>query len=312
MAWRRARSNNVVVRDQFSGVRTIAHGARSEVLVGADPLDGTPVVIKELDVSMLSRSAVRSLVASAPQLVAATQHPNLVTLHGVIEQNPGKLVFLEQYCPGSCDLLVDSTDATRTEQILAVGIRIAEGLTWLHAQGILHLDITPDHIRFPDSSTPCLADTGIGNLYPHRWRLSSGRIAEPACHLAPELIREQPASPATDVYSLASVLYELLSGTAPIPSFTGETPGGLCLRILNDQVQPLVAPGVPRVLSDLLATSLAKEPAARPVSADAFGKGLWQAVESLNSAWTGKLDIPEPKEVLSEQEAVVIWSPNTG
>lgn len=308
---RRRPDDTAAIRDNFAAVRVIGTGARSRVLLGIDPADNTPVVIKELDVSMLAPSAVRKWVKKAPDIVAASQHPNVVTLYAVIHQGNDLVVQLEQYCPGSSDLLVGTADALRPEQVIAVGIRMAEALTWLHERGLLHLDITAEHIRFADEATPCLADTGIGSLFPHRWRLSRGIVAAGAAHTAPELVRGSTPSAATDVYSLASVLYELLMGAPPINPLPGETPGELCRRILNDPVYPVVAPGVPRQLSELLAAALTKDPLARPATAALFAEGLWGAAGSLDQAWTGTLAIPKPASVIETHDTVIIWSPDS-
>lgn len=295
------------IADQFNNVRHIGTGARSQVYLGSDPQSSLPLVIKALDASKTPTRAIRSHLDNINRLVSTTSHPNIVTLYAAIDHGRDTVMHLEQYCPGSCSLLVDPSSPLNPDQVIAIGIRMCEALTHIHASGLLHLDLTADHIRFADEATPCLADLGVAQLHPPRWRLSDGKIAPGAWHTPPEFVTEDPPTVTSDVYGLASVLYELLAGRPAIETFPGDSPAALCVRILQQPIQPVIAAGVPRELSDLLLQCLDRRPDNRPSTTDQLRQGLWAASESLGSTWTGRLAIPEPTGVLNSHDTVVIW-----
>jgi serine/threonine protein kinase len=304
---RRRRTAPPAVTESLAAVRVIARSERSRVLLGIDPLDGTPVVVKELDVAMVAPAAVKNYLNLAERLTVASTHPNLAAVHAVLMHGDRFVVQLEQYCPGSAALLVADSPTVAPDQTLAIGVRLADALHHLHSHGLLHLDLTLDHVRFANESTPCLADVGLGQLYPPQWRLSRGGSAAGARHTPPEIVEESEPSPTADVYGLASVLYEMLAGRPAVPSYDGDTPASLGARILRHQVLPIHAAGVPRSLSNLLVECLDKRPDHRPADAAALRDALWGTAESLDSAWTGRLSIPEPTGVLDDHDTVVLW-----
>ena len=90
----------------------------------------------------------------------------------------------------------------------------------------------------------------------------------------PRSFEGQHLSPATDVYGLASTMYQLLSGQAPFAAFDNEAPASVILRIIRDSVRPLRSDAIPLGLSDLLEAALAKDPARRPQRAAGFATAL--------------------------------------
>lgn len=301
-----------LVRDQLSDVRQIAQGIRSRIYLGTDPVTSATVVVKVFDTSMVADRRRDDFVNHASRLSTLSEHPNIATIFGVLHRGPQTVVVLEQYCPGSCRLLLSDGQRLNPAQIIAIGMRACDALAHIHTQGQLHLDLTAGHIRFADESTPCLADLGVSYLYPALWRLSHGHITTAACHIPPELVEEGAPTAASDIYSLASVLYEMLVGRTAIETFTGDTPAALCVRILNQQIAPVVAPGVPSELSDLLLRCLDRDPANRPTSAHELKGCLEKASLTLGSAWTGRLAIPKPTGVLATHDTVMLWSHTDG
>jgi serine/threonine protein kinase len=85
-------------------------------------------------------------------------------------------------------------------------------------------------------------------------------------HTAPELLEGNPPTAASDVYGLASTLYELVAGRAAFRAYVGESPASVIVRVLSNPVLPIVAPNVPLEVSDLLTWSMSPSPANRPPS----------------------------------------------
>jgi protein kinase-like protein len=159
--------------------------------------------------------------------------------------------------------------------------RVAEALAAVHAAGVIHRDIKPDNILLDQAQggAPRLTDFGIAREGHGRGSLtqSSAFLGTPA-YMAPEQIEAaSQVDGSADVYSLASVLYECLSG---LPPFQGATTFQVADQVLHNEPPYLkdVAPDVPRSMAEACHAALAKDPAARPDAAT-FAKLLHAAVQ---------------------------------
>ncbi|MGI8665245.1 MAG: hypothetical protein ACR2N4_04330, partial [Jatrophihabitans sp.] len=129
-------------------------------------------------------------------------------------------------------------------------------------------------------------------------------------HVAPELLEGGRATPATDVYELASTLYQLLAGQSAFRAFAGESPASIILRILRDPVQPLTASGVPVRLSDLLLAAMAKAQQDRPPAAAEFADAL-AAIERSQGWPATPVPLAEPTRLpqsLAQFQPAAEWS----
>ena len=202
-----------------------------------------------------------------------SHHPNIVTLYRPTATPDGRPVFVLELCRGSLseqlrrDGPLNASDATR------VGIKVAGALETAHRQGFLHRDMKPQNILVTQFGEPALGDFGVAALQASA-QATAGVFGFTTLHAAPEILEGQHLSPATDVYGLASTMYQLLSGQAPFAAFDNEAPASVILRIIRDSVRPLRSDAIPLGLSDLLEAALAKDPARRPQSAAGFAAVL--------------------------------------
>ena len=209
-----------------------------------------------------------------------SHHPNIVTLYRPTATPDGRPVFVLELCRGSLseqlrrDGPLNASDATR------VGIKVAGALETAHRQGFLHRDMKPQNILVTQFGEPALGDFGVAALQASA-QATVGVFGFTTLHAAPEILEGQHLSPATDVYGLASTMYQLLSGQAPFAAFDNEAPASVILRIIRDSVRPLRSDAIPLGLSDLLEAALAKDPARRPQSAAGFA-ALLAEVEVAN------------------------------
>ena len=131
---------------------------------------------------------------------------------------------------------------------------------------MLHRDVKPQNVFETSYGEPVLADFGIAQLQSASQGVE-GVFGFTTLHAPPELLEGGRVTPATDVYELASTLYQLVSGRAAFAAFEDEAPASVILRILRDPVTPLLGDGIPIALSDLLVQAMSKDPEARPASA---------------------------------------------
>ncbi|MER6942878.1 protein kinase [Nonomuraea sp. NPDC000554] len=163
------------------------------------------------------------------------------------------------------------------DQALRVVRAVADVLAATHAAGGAHGYVRPENIVLPDGGAPVLTGFGMSGL------MSLADLPDgttPSVHVAPELLEGRPAAFASDVYSLASTLYELLTGRPPFPLDGPGTAARFTLAVLTEKPPPLGRPGIPRPIAETIEEALAKAPAARP-SAAAFGERLAEQAAAL-------------------------------
>ncbi len=223
--------------------------------------------------------------------LAQVDHPNVVNIYEIGEIE-GRLYIAMRYLPGGnlADRIAQGP-LPRAEALRIIR-EAAAGLAAGHQKGLIHRDVKPGNILFNEAGRAVVADFGVARAV----QLSSmgtstetgGAVGTPY-YRAPELWRgSPPPSPATDVYSLACVLYEMLTGQM---LFNGQTPDQLITRHLLEAPESLmVGDDLPVDLRLALEAALAKDPTQRPQTMLAF-------CERLETASTDVEVEPEPEPV---------------
>ena len=171
------------------------------------------------------------------------------------------------------------------------------GLSAAHRRGILHRDVKPENMLFAASGVLKVTDFGIAKVIggPGTVLTRVGDVVGTPAYIAPEQVRGGKLTPATDVYGVATMLYELLAGVFP---FTTETEGedlALFFKHAYETPVPLrdVAPGVPDPVAAVVMHGLATEPADRFETADAFGVALAEAAtQAWGPGWLSAEQVP--------------------
>ncbi|MBL7500465.1 protein kinase [Frankia sp. CNm7] len=237
--------------------------------------------------------AVKVLVNTAPQavaefraearLLARLDHPHIVRTYDYVARGDLCLLVME--------LLAGPTLARRRprpEASCAIVLALADALAHAHAHGVLHRDIKPANVLFTETGQPKLADFGISKIVEGSASTASRVVGTPR-YMAPEQITGGRLSPATDLYALAAVLYELLSGSPLVPR---RVPLPVLLYH-HLEVVPPPPPGVPEPLADVVTRSLAKRPEDRHPDARAFAADLARAATKVfGRGWLDRSGIP--------------------
>jgi serine/threonine protein kinase len=255
--------------DGFVDVTPIGHGAFASVYRAVEMGTDRPVALKLLDVGSMQPHLIESFHAEVRALATVSSHPNIVTLYRGVAMHDGRPVLVLELCRGSYLQRVKTLGALNPGEVVAVGIKIAGALETAHRAGYLHRDVKPQNILVTQFGDPALADFGVATLAATALstEASSGFTT---LHAAPEVLEGATQSPATDVYGLASTIYQLASGNPPFQAFEGQSPASAILRILHEPPAPITRLGVPIGLSDALMRALAKDPEERPPTAAAF------------------------------------------
>ncbi|WP_322780067.1 serine/threonine-protein kinase, partial [Frankia sp. Cas4] len=218
------------------------------------------------------------------RLLAALDHPHIVRVYDAVAADDLHLIVMELLGGGT---LTRRRAGMSAEAACAVGLAVAAALSCAHGRGVLHRDIKPDNILFDTAGLLKVTDFGIAKIVEGSATTASAVIGIPR-YMAPEQILGGRLSPATDLYALGVLLYELLAGTPP---FDPALPApALVHHHLNVLPSPPV--GVPAPVADLVMRTLAKDPAARPQSAHAFALDLARAAAVVyGSGWTVRAGI---------------------
>jgi serine/threonine protein kinase len=248
-------------------------------------------------------------------MMSQAVHPHVVGFHGCARwphPREGCLGFVMDWVPGLALDVWAETDGTTFRRLAAVGVTVARTLGELHARGVLHRDLKPEHILIRESDgQPVLLDFGVG-WYEGAAPLTTGPLPPATLYLlSPEAVRflwrspERPGAhytfqPTDDLYALGVCLYRATTGHYP---FSEWLPADL-LQSAIVHVQPLapvlVNPRVPRALSDVIVRLLAKDPSERYPSGAALHAALVAAAHGEEPAWDAS--VFEWEEVPPAQE----------
>jgi serine/threonine-protein kinase len=186
----------------------------------ADEATGDVVAIKRLHPHLLADADARERLRREAAAMGLVHHPNLVRIRGVIEDDDPALVmdFVEGSSLG--ELIAQRRRFTQPEG-LAIAAAAADGLAAAHAHGIVHRDVKPANILVGDDGVVRVFDFGVAVALDDATALTAdGDVIGTLRYLPPERLDGHPATPASDVWGLGAVLYELLAGRPAFPART--------------------------------------------------------------------------------------------
>src|SRR5919197_393363 len=203
---------------------------------------------------------------------AGLSHPNIVSIFDRGEAE-GTYYIAMAYLDGrSLKEMITKRGPAPINVAVDYARQILAALRVAHRQGLVHRDIKPHNVLVDDEGRVKVTDFGIARAGPSQMT-EEGSIIGTAQYLSPEQAQGAAVTPASDLYSVGIVLYELLTGTVP---FAGETPVELAMKHLSKvpESPPHVRPEVPRDLDFVVMRALAKAPAERYQSADEMDADL--------------------------------------
>jgi serine/threonine protein kinase len=257
--------------------RLLGKGGMGAVYLARRQGEGAPVALKVMLPNMVVDEAAQEIFIREIEVTRALRHPNVV---GLLDfgRHQGRFYFALEYCPGG------STEALRVRlggrvplpSLLRIAVDALEGLAAAHGSGFVHRDLKPDNVLLGEDGAARLADFGLAKSF-QQAGLSGLTATGAVGGTFPFMAREQltsyrEARPTTDVWSMASTLYFLLTGEYA-REFGDKDPIAVILR---GGVVPLRRrdPSVPADLAAVIDRALDDEPARRFPTAREFGAAL--------------------------------------
>ncbi len=248
--------------------RPLGSGGMSIVYLGRDLKARRLVALRTLRPEYRRDHASRARFRQEARRMAFIQHPNVARVYDFQENDEAPWAVIE-YVPGdSLREIVDAQGPQDVETVAGWLVQIADALAQLHKAGMVHLDIKPQNIIVTTDGTIKLIDFGLAQPANAPQELVDGLAFGTAAYLSPEQASGGPLGPASDIYSLGCVIYELLTGEPPFVAQVGEERANDLIQahlrrapLPPSQANP--AANIPAWVDELLLWTLAKRPESR-------------------------------------------------
>jgi serine/threonine-protein kinase len=262
--------------------RELGRGGMATVYLATDLRLSRPVAVKVMHPGGDGRRAER--FRREAELVASLKHPNVLEIHDFGEDPAsGPFLVCEWVRGENLRELATRLGPVPPEVAALLGWELSRALGAAHARGIVHRDVKPENVLVAAGGPLKLADFGIAALRDQERLTSTGAITGSLPYMAPERIDTGAYSPASDVYAVGVILFELCAGAPP---HAGKGAAHLAASVMTRDAPSLaeVVPGTPEPLVALVARCLARDARDRPVDGVALDAALAEVLQALVGA----------------------------
>jgi serine/threonine protein kinase len=240
------------------------------------------VAIKQLPAAFADNPAVRRRFAEEARVLASLDHPHVVPVYDYVEREGLCLLVMELLSGGTLRSRIAVPGSISAPRAVALCLACTSGLAAAHRREVLHRDVKPENMLFAASGVLKVADFGIAKVLGGSGGQDTvltrrGEMIGTPAYIAPEQVRGGSLSPATDVYAVATMLYEMLASVLPFADDGDDM--ALLFKHVYEEPTPLrdVAPSVPEPVAAVVMRALATDPADRFATAESFGAALAEA-----------------------------------
>ena len=285
-----------IIKERYEITQLLGEGGMSYVYKAIDKQLQRTVAIKTLKPNYVEQEKFVERFKREAQTAANLNHPNIVQIFDWgIGDEP---FFVMEYIEGNTLTSIIANKRTISmNDILFIGAQVSSGLQAAHSKGLVHRDIKPGNIMITPEGKVKVTDFGIVSLQNEESDITkTGSILGTASYISPEQAQGKPVSKESDLYSLGTVLYELITGRPP---FEGDTPIATATKHITDKPERLSTyrADIPKGIENAVLKLLHKYPKDRFKNAEDLRAVLLQQKTQLQAIQTQEnlVDLTSPK-----------------
>ncbi|MDE2635027.1 MAG: protein kinase [Chloroflexota bacterium] len=285
-----------LLNQRYELVAQQGSGGLSVIYRALDRKLGRIVALKILRPNLTKEPAFLEKFQQEARFVAMMSHPNIVTVHDVGSDGATHYIVMEMIEGNDLKKLIKARGGLPFEKALDYGIQICAGLGFAHRSQLVHADVKPQNILINRENVLKVTDFGIAQAYTDTMPQTRSEVVWGSPHyFAPEQAKGEKPSPASDVYSIGIVLFEMFTGRLP---YVGSTQRELALAHIQGEIPKAKEfnPDLPIDLSNVIAKVMSKRPNDRYKHADQLGHILQEIRErgrhSAQSTAAGRMAPP--------------------
>lgn len=278
--------NEVVLNERYRLLERAGSGGMATVYKAQDLMLRRLVAVKLLHDGLTDNEEFLQRFQREAHAAANLSHPNIVTVHDIGQDKHRHFIVMEFVSGRTLKSLIREYlqregDPLPVARTLNLAIQICAGIGYAHRAGLIHCDVKPQNVLVTRDDRVKVADFGIARALSQASLHTGSQLWGTPHYFAPEQAAGEPATPASDVYAIGIILFEMLTGRLP---FEAETLPALALKHLHE-TPPLITelnPAVPAQLEKIINKVLSKEPAGRYRTAGQLERILRSYNESSN------------------------------
>lgn len=288
-----------LLADRYQVIKRLGQGGMAEVFHARDLTLQREVAVKALRPDYTDDPAFKSRFQQEARAAANLVHPNIVTIYDFGRDADQYFIVMEYVQGTDLKTLLRRRGRIPHKEAVDLMIQICSGVGYAHRAGLVHCDMKPHNLLVTPDGRVKVADFGIARaLAAIRPDEVHETVWGSPLYFSPEQASGGPPSPASDVYSLGVVFYEMATGRLPF-----EAEDSTALTRMHQEQRPtpprILAPELPSQLEQIILKVLAKEPAARYRTADQLGRVL----ETLSQDAEGGREMPLEPAVAEEERS---------
>ncbi|MGI8533965.1 MAG: protein kinase domain-containing protein, partial [Candidatus Limnocylindrales bacterium] len=252
-----------ILGGRYRLVELLGQGGMARIFRAQDAQLGRAVAVKVLRAEYGTDEAFIARFRQEAQSVAALDHPNIVNVFDYGTDEAGPFIVMALVTAGDLAQLLRERGALPPDAAARIARQVADALAAAHSRGIVHRDIKPSNVLLTDAGRVKVGDFGIAQAFAEAELTVPGMTMGSVHYFSPEQARGETTAPASDIYALGLMLYEMLTGNR---AWVGDTAAAVAMARLTGEVPSpaAVRAGIPAELDDITRWALSPDPAARP------------------------------------------------